>query len=240
MVLPFSQFITGTKADFENYPRYAKYDVSTGNVLSFKDAIALVNLNMAGDVKLASVKVRALGGETLSGRADYSYASGAFAPKESLTEAVINCTNNGSFVPLLGAGTKIPILIAPGTYSSGLELTAVTDNHLVMHKTLSPGTIAAGGVYAQDLTFTPDENVLFFEGFDNFVWGGNIMGGSSSFGYAPDASSIGTTDGRSRDGYARAYTKVAYNVAGTGYMQSDTWNDVKDATVATSHVITDS
>ena len=30
VVLPFSQFITGTKADFENYPRYAKYDVSTG------------------------------------------------------------------------------------------------------------------------------------------------------------------------------------------------------------------
>ena len=240
VVLPFSQFIMGTKADFENYPRYAKYDVSTGNVLSFKDAIALVNLNMAGDVKLASVKVRALGGETLSGRADYSYASGAFAPKESLTEAVINCTNNGSFVPLLGAGTKIPILIAPGTYSSGLELTAVTDNHLVMHKTLTPGEITAGSVYAPDVAWEADENVLFFEGFDNFVWGGNIMAGSSSFGYAPDASSIGTTDGRTRDGYARAYTKVAYNVAGTGYMQSDTWNDVKDATVATSHVLTDS
>ena len=239
VVMPFSQFYEGTKADFENYPRYAKYAVATGNVLSFKDAIALVNLNMVGSVKLASVKIRALGGETLSGRADYSYASSAFSPKESLPEAVINCTNNGSFVQL-GGGTKIPILIAPGTYSSGLELTAVTDNHLVMHKTLTPGEITAGSVYAPDVAWEADENVLFFEGFDNFVWGGNIMAGSSSFGYAPDASSIGTTGGRSRDGYARAYTKVAYDVAGTGYMQSDTWNDVKDATVATSHVLTDS
>ena len=241
VVLPFSQFITGTKADFENYPRYARYDeATTGNVLSFKEAIALVNLNMTGSVKLASVKVRALDGETLSGRADYSYASDAFSPKESLTEAVINCTNNGSFVPLSGAGTKIPILIAPGSYSSGLEITAVTDNHLVMHKTLTPGEITAGSVYAPDVAWEADENVLFFEGFDNFVWGGNIMGGSTSFGFAPDASSIGTTGGRTRDGYARAYTKVAYNVAGTGYMQSETWNDVKDATVATSHVLTDS
>ncbi len=237
VVLPFSQFYGTTKADFKNYPRYARYTAATGNVLSFKEAVALINLKMLGSVKLASVKVRALGGETLSGRADYSYTSGAFSPKESLSEAVVNCTYNGNFVPL---GAEIPIFIAPGTFTSGLEITAVTDKHLVMHKTLSPGTIAAGGVYAQDLTFTPDENVLFFEGFDNFVWGGNIMGGSSSFGYAPDASSIGTTDGRSRDGYARAYTKVAYNVAGTGYMQSDTWNDVKDATVASSHVLTDS
>lgn len=239
VVMPFSQFYEGTKADFENYPRYAKYAVATGNVLSFKDAIALVNLNMVGSVKLASVKIRALGGETLSGRADYSYASSAFSPKESLPEAVINCTNNGSFVQL-GGGTKIPVFIAPGNYSSGLEITAVTDDHLVMHKTLTPGEITAGSVYAPDIVWEADENVIFFEGFDNFVWGGNIMGGSSSFGYAPDASSIGTTDGRTREGYARAYTKVAYDVAGTGYMQSDTWNDVKDATVASSHVLTDS
>ena len=64
VVMPFSQFYEGTKADFENYPRYAKYAVATGNVLSFKDAIALVNLNMVGSVKLASVKIRALGGDT--------------------------------------------------------------------------------------------------------------------------------------------------------------------------------
>ena len=239
VVMPFSQFYAGTKADFENYPRYAGYTEATGNVLAFKDAIALVDLKLAGSVKLASVKLRAIGGETLSGRADYSYSAGAFVPEESLPEAVVNCTNQGSFVQLDGS-TRIPVLIAPGTYSAGLELTAVTADHLVMRKTLTPGEIAAGTVYSPELTWTADENVLFFEGFDNFVWGGNIMAGSSGFGYAPDASSIGTTGGRTRDGYARAYTKVAYNVAGTGYMQSDTWNDVKDATVATSHVLTDS
>lgn len=240
VVLPFSQFFGGTKADFANYPRYAQYSVETGNVLSFKDAIALVNLNMEGSVKLASVKVRALGGETLSGRADYSYSAKAFAPKESLSEAVVNCTNNGSFAQLYGSGTQIPVLIAPGTYSSGLEITAVTDNHLVMHKTLTPGEIKPGSVYTTDLVWKADENVLFFEGFDNFVWGGNIVAGSSGFGYAPDASAITYSGGRDRDGYARAYTKVPYNVAGTGYMQSDTWNDVKEATIATSHVLTDS
>ncbi len=237
VVMPFSQFYATTRADFANYPRYAQYAVATGNVLSFKEAVALVNLKMLGSVKLASVKVRALGGETLSGRADYSYTSGAFSPKESLSEAVVNCTYNGNFVPL---GAEIPIFIAPGTFTSGLEITAVTDKHLVMHKTLMPGEIKAGSVYAQDVTWTPDENVIFFEGFDNFVWGGNIMAGSSSFGYAPDASAMDLAGGRTRDGYARAYTKVNYDVAGTGYMQSDTWNDVKDASVGTSHVLTDS
>ena len=135
----------------------------TGNVLSFKDAIALVNLNLVGSVKLSSVKLRALGGETLSGLADYSYASGALSPKASLSEAVVNCTNNGSFVQLYGAGTKVPVLIAPGSFGGGLEITAVTDNHLVMHKTLTPGEIKAGGVYAQDVVWKADENVLFFE-----------------------------------------------------------------------------
>ena len=240
VVMPFSQFYGKSKEDFENYPRYACYSEETGNVLSFKDAIALVNLNLVGSVKLSSVKLRALGGETLSGLADYSYDSGAFSPKESLPEAVVNCTNEGSFVQLYGAGTKVPVLIAPGSFGGGLEITAVTDNHLVMHKTLTPGEIKAGGIYAQDVVWKADENVLFFEGFDNFVWGGNIMGGSSSFGFAPDASAIEISGGRSRDGYARAYTRVNYNVAGTGYMQSDIWNDVKDATVATSHVLQDS
>lgn len=237
VVLPFSQFYGSTKADFKNYPRYARYTAATGNVLSFKEAVALINLKMLGSVKLASVKVRALGGETLSGRADYSYTSGAFSPKESLSEAVVNCTYNGNFVPL---GAEIPIFIAPGTFTSGLEITAVTDKHLVMHKTLTPGTIAAGTVYAPSLEWKADDNVLFFEGFDNFVWGGNIMAGSSGFGYAPDASAMTYTGGRARDGYARAYTKVNYNEAGTGYMQSDRWDDVKEATVASSHVLQDS
>lgn len=240
VVLPFSQFYGTTKADFKNYPRYARYTAATGNVLYFKDPIALLNLNMEGYVKLSSVKVRALGGETLSGRADYSFGTDAFTLKESLSEAVINCTNSGSFVQLFGSGTKVPILIAPGSYSAGLEITAVTDNHLVMHKTLTPGTIAAGTVYAPSLEWKADDNVLFFEGFDNFVWGGNIMAGSSGFGYAPDASAMTYTGGRARDGYARAYTKVNYNEAGTGYMQSDSWNDVKEATVASSHVLQDS
>ena len=237
VVLPFSQFYGTTKADFKNYPRYARYTAATGNVLSFKEAVALINLKMLGSVKLASVKVRALGGETLSGRADYSYTSGAFSPKESLSEAVVNCTYNGNFVPL---GAEIPIFIAPGTFTSGLEITAVTDKHLVMHKTLTPGTIAAGTVYAPSLEWKADDNVLFFEGFDNFVWGGNIMAGSSGFGYAPDASAMTYSGGRARDGYARAYTKVNYNEAGTGYMQSDRWDDVKEATVASSHVLQDS
>ncbi|MBO5595206.1 MAG: metal-dependent hydrolase [Bacteroidales bacterium] len=237
VVLPFSQFYGTTKADFKNYPRYARYTAATGNVLSFKEAVALINLKMLGSVKLASVKVRALGGETLSGRADYSYTSGVFSPKESLSEAVVNCTYNGNFVPL---GAEIPIFIAPGTFTSGLEITAVTDKHLVMHKTLTPGTIAAGTVYAPSLEWKADDNVLFFEGFDNFVWGGNIMAGSSGFGYAPDASAMTYTGGRARDGYARAYTKVNYNEAGTGYMQSDRWDDVKEATVASSHVLQDS
>ena len=240
VVLPFSQIYDLTKADFENYPRYAGYAEETGNVLAFKDAIALLDLKMAGSVRLSSVKVRSLGGETLSGRADYSYAASAFTPKESLSETVVNCTNQGNFVQLFSSGKSIPVLIAPGTFSEGLEITAVTNNHLVMHKTIAPGTVQAGTVYTETIPWTADADVLFYEGFDNFVWGGNIMAGDSGFGYAPDASAMPKNGGRTRDGYARAYARVDYNVAGTGYMQSDTWNDVKEATVATSHVLADS
>ena len=98
VVLPISQLYRYTAADFEHYPRYAAYSEATGNVLSFKEAVALLDLKFTGLVKLSSVKVRSLGGETLSGRADYSYAASAFSPKESLDEAVVNCTNQGSFL----------------------------------------------------------------------------------------------------------------------------------------------
>ena len=240
VVLPYSQIYNDTRADFEHYPRYASYAEATGNVLSFKDAVALLNLKFSGMVRLSSVKVRSLGGETLSGRADYSYAASAFSPKERLDEAVVNCTNNGSFVQLFSSGKNVPMLIAPGTFTNGLEITAVTDNHLVMHKTITPGTVQAGAVYSETIPWAADADILFFEGFDNFTWGGNVMAGSSGFGYSPDASAMPKDGGRTRDGYARAYAKVAYNVAGTGYIQSNTWNDVKDATVGTSHVLTDS
>ncbi len=240
VVLPFSQLYRDTAADFEHYPRYAAYSEATGNVLSFKEAVALLDLKFTGLVKLSSVKVRSLGGETLSGRADYSYAASAFSPKESLDEAVVNCTNQGSFLQLFSSGKNVPVLIAPGTFSAGLEITAVTDNHLVMHKTITPGTVQAGSVYAETIPWVADEDVVFFEGFDNFTWGGNVMAGSQGFGYAPDASDMTIESGRDRDGYARAYTKVDYNVAGTGYIQPNTWDAVKNATVGSSHVLSDS
>ncbi len=235
VIVPMSQFWNTTKSNFTNYPRYASYSPETGNILTFGDAVAVINVKVSGSASISSVKVRSLGGKPVSGKA--SVQDGAFKLTESVDWAVVNCTDNGSFVSL---PATVPVIIASGDYSAGLEITVCDSEHKMVRQAVYPGTLAAGQVYDAAVSWSPDSNLLFYEGFDNFVWGGDIIGGEGSTGYAPDDAKLTYTGGKTRDGYADAFTTVAYDYPGTGFIQSNTWNDVKDKTVGTSHIISDS
>ncbi len=232
VVVPYSQFWNNTVQDFANYPRYASYSPETGNILVFSDAVALLNVKLSGSASATSVKVRSLDGKPLSGKA--SVEGCAFTLTESLGWAVVNCTNKGSFVSM---PATVPVLIAPGDYTGGLEITVCDSKHKMVRTTVYPGVIEAGQTYETSVNYTPDSTLLFYEGFDNFVWGGDIMGGEGSIGYAPDSTMPGITDGKDRDGYANAFTKVTYDYPGSSFIQSNTWDDVKTYTLSTSHIV---
>lgn len=230
IVVPFSQFWSSTRADFANYPRYAAYSAQTGNILTFCDAVALLNVKISGTAALSSVKVRAIGGDPLSGRANVQ--EGISELVEQVDWAVINCNNYGSNV---STPNTIPVIIHPGTFSEGLEITVCDASHKMVRQTIYPGTVEAGQVIEVDLDWAPDSHLLFYEGFDNFVWGGDIIGGAGATGYAPDDTKLSYTGGKDRNGYENAYTTVSYDYPGSGFIQPNTWSDVKEATVGTSH-----
>ena len=156
---------------------------------------------------------------------------------ESVDWTVVNCTNSGSFVSL---SNTVPVLVCPGSYQ-GLEITVCDSGHRMVQTVVNPGSIAPGQTYPVSVAWEPDENLLFYEGFDNFVWGGDIINGEGSTGYAPDSRKISAwNDAKDRDGYADAFTSVAYDYPGSAFIQTNTWNDVKSATVGTSHQLPDS
>ena len=239
IAVPFSQFYSATEKGLKSYPRFCAYTKETGNLLTFGDNLAMLDLKVSGGGTLSSVKVRAIGGELIAGKASYTYSPKAFTLSEGLDHAVVNCNANGGLT-LTAGGVSIPVFLAPGNYSQGLEITVCSKDHKMMRKTLPAFSLAAGEIRTEGLLWAPSGDLLWYEGFDNFVWGGDIIGGEGCFGYAPDG--ITSTGGgwNARDGYAQAFTRVDYKTPGMGFVQSETWLDVKDKTVADAHVVKNS
>ena len=237
--VPYSQFWSATQAAYPSYPRFLSWSSEMGNTLNFSDCLSLVNLRLKGSASISSVKIRALAGERLSGMAAYTPEAG-LGLTEGLDWAVVNCTEHGNFVPLASEAISIPLFISPGNYSAGLELTICDSSHRMMRKTISPLDLKPGQVCKLLLTWAPDDDLLFYEGFDNFVWGGDIMSGESAFGYAPDDTQIGISGGLDRDGYAMSATKIAYNNPGTGFIQPNSWSGVENSTVGATHAVSES
>lgn len=76
-----------------------------------------------------------------------------------------------------------------------------------MEHTLTTAQLTAGKATSVTLKYAPDSDLVFYESFDNFVWGGNIMGGQESTGYAPTAEAVTPGTGTGRDGYADSFEK---------------------------------
>ena len=240
LIVPFSQFRSATRAAFKNYPRYASYSKENGNVLIFKDAVALLDLRIKGSGSLSSVKVLSPAGEIIAGKAACTPSKPGLQMTEGLNFAVVNCTESGKFFPISAEGTSVPVILAPASLSSGLEITICSSDHRMMRTTISPGALKAGTAVTQNIDFSPDADLVWYEGFDNCVWGGNIMAGENSTAYAPDDAKMGISDGRDRDGYADCFTPVACTNPGTGFIQSNTWSEVSGKDVASSHVVSNS
>ena len=240
LAVPFSQFWSGTRASFKDYPRFASYSEESGNVLLFKDIVAVLNLRVKGAGKISSVKVQSPSKEVIAGKAVYSPSKGSLQMTEGVDFAVVNCTENGNGVPLSAEGTDVPVVLPPTSLKAGLEVTVCSSDHKMVRHTLPALQLEAGAVVSQTIEFSPDADLVWYEGFDNCVWGGNIIGGEKTRAYAPDAAAMGITDGAGRDGYSDAFASVACDNPGSGFIQSNTWADVSGKSVGLSHAMSES
>ena len=236
IVVPYSQFWKTTSGAYASYPRYLNWSPEMGNVLDFSDCLAVINVKISGDASISSVKVRAKGGEKLGGQASFGAENG-LSLSEGFDWAVVNCTDQGNFVPLGGGTVSVPVLISPGNYSEGLEITVCDSSHKMVRVSLTSASVKAGQVFSVPLNWAPDGNLLFYEGFDIFVWGGDIMAGESSVGFAPDDAVINSSGGLTRSGYEDSAVPVAYSNPGIGFIQTGT----ADGTVVGDvHAVSDS
>ncbi len=220
-LVPYSQFWSTTETTIKSFPRYLSWTPAMGNVLDFNESLSVVNVKLSGTASITSVKVRAIGGETLCGKAAYSSSEG-LRIESGLDWAVVNCTNQGNNVKLDAGGVTIPVYIKPGDYAGGLEITVCDASHRMMRRSLTAVSVKPGKAINVPLTWAPDESILFYEGFDNFVWGGDIMSGEGSVAFAPDDSTISSSSGLERTGYEESTIPVTYSDPGIGFIQTST------------------
>lgn len=151
---------------------------------------------------------------------------------------VLNCTNRGAFVSSSGNVFMIPV--RSGQYSKGLEVTICSADHLMCRTSIPSFTVDKDKVHSCMVTWKPDKNLLFYEGFDNMVWGGDVVAGEDSFGMNPVAGDMTIKSGRTLSGYETPLYPVSYEMAGAGYIQESNLSVTEGKDVSGSRYLSDS
>ena len=183
--LPYSQFYHTAVSNIKAFPMYASYTKETGNKLVFTDGFAMVYVRLKGTAKITSVKVDSPTGKAIAGFSAVNSKS-EFVVKRGMEFAVLNCTNKGENVELSTSKyTNFRVMVAPGTYSKGIRITICDAAHQAVFIDTDVVTLAAGDLYTVEMDYAPDADLVYYEGYDNMVWGGDVMKGSEGYGFAP-------------------------------------------------------
>lgn len=241
VMLPCSQFDSRAKSAIRTFPMYATYNKANGRNLLFDYGFALLRLRLRGQGNVISARVESSARYDLAGRVAQVADDGLYKVDKGMNFVALNCINGGDNVTL-SANTyrDFYLMIAPGDYNEGLRVSVCDTERKAAFYHLSDVNLKAGEVYTFEAEYKPDEKQIFYEGFDNCVWGGDVVRGSAGVGFSPDGSTVGINSVLDRTGYEEALTMVAYNTAGTGFVQSNTWNNVSAYDVNSSHQATDS
>ena len=194
--LTHSQFYHTSASSVKSFPMYGSYSKETGNKMIFNDGFAMVLVKLKGTAKISSVKVENPQGKVISGIATFMPSKGNFTVSKGFNFAVLNCTNKGEFATLSNSkNTNFRLMIAPGNYPEGLKISICDSQRGAMFVTTEPLNLSAGDVHVVEKTYACEEDLAFYEGFDNFVWGGDIMKGSEGFGFSPSATKMDIASG---------------------------------------------
>ena len=219
-------------------PKYASYDEEKGNLLSFSSGLSMIGLTVQGMTSISSIKVTDPQGTILGGTGSYDHQTRSFKMEKGLPFMVLNCTNRGAFVSSSGNVFMIPV--RSGQYSKGLEVTICSADHLMCRTSIPSFTVDKDKVHSCMVTWKPDKNLLFYEGFDNMVWGGDVVAGEDSFGMNPVAGDMTIKSGRTLSGYETPLYPVSYEMAGAGYIQESNLSVTEGKDVSGSRYLSDS
>ena len=216
--IPYSQFVSTIAAKMQPYPLYSDGSLSADGSLQFKDAFALVAVSITGSGSVKSVKVSSPDGTTVAAR--------------GLDFAVQNCISADGTALALPARVLVPV--AAGNFQNGLDVTVCGKDGKMVRRRLAISKLLPGQTVSETVSYLPNGELIYYEGFDNLVWGSDPTGVHQ--GYAPDNANPGI-DGRTTEtGYEDSETLVSAGVAGTGFFTGDVWSSSN--TMSTAHAMT--
>ncbi|MBE6251155.1 MAG: hypothetical protein E7111_05815 [Bacteroidales bacterium] len=194
---------------------------------------SLVNFRITDADDVVSLKLQA-SHSLIAGKAYYFPKLDEYALSDGQTFIVCNLTE-----PRTAGPVNVTLSVCPGDYSGELEVIMCDKDHRVSRQPVALTVLEPGRSYDVDLAFTPDESVMFYEGFDLCVWGGDYPSGPGSDGYVPEKENSDTEADVELTGYEMPSRRVEYNVAGSGYIQAGSWDEVSNSTLADFHAVSD-
>lgn len=230
LIIPYSQFYGTTVNELAEYPLYGEYSEATGNRMNFKEVISALDITLRGSAKIASVHIEnKVADQYLAGIASYTLENG-YGLDEGVNFVNLNCTNDGAGVALTASGEHFYLLLSKGNYAGGLKLTVTDMDHKGQVFDIPAFEIAAGELKSFSFDYAPAADMLFFEHFNNFVWGGHVQGNLTQSAYAPTASTNPNENPLERTGYENAFVKVANTTPGSAFIQAN-WATINGWTV---------
>ena len=193
--------------ELKGIPLFAEYDSAEGDFLDFIPPYAVLRLKKSGSYSVVSLKLTSQ--TFVSGQAIWSRNARSFSFEGQTNEVVLNSTLRGD--------DENFFMLVFGRDISGAELRVCTSDHKAQVISLGDISLHPGQVYEKSLDLNPDEDLLWFEGFDRCVWGGDIVAGNP--GVAPSEESISLDGDDSRDGYEYSLVEVQSDAPGSGYVQ---------------------
>lgn len=232
VVHPFAYAYHSADQSVSSFPLFAESDADKKGELRFLSGCALLKLKITGSASLSSIKVVDPSGASIAGVG--SYTTDGFILEKGTDFVVLNTTNKGSFVSLSSV-EEFLIPIAARQYNSGLEVVICSADHKMFKTTISSFTVGSDEVYTKEIAYKPDSDLIYYEGFDNFVWGGDVVGGAETLAMLPKAENVTTSSFKTLTGYETPLYQTVHTMPGAGYVQkSSSISDISGKTVENS------
>ena len=232
IVHPFSFAYHSAEQSVSSFPLFAESDAHKKGELKFLSGCALLKLKITGSADLSSIKVVDPSGAAIAGIGSYSLDG--FVLEKGTDFVVLNTTNKGNFVPL-SSNDEFLIPIAARQYDSGLDVVICSSDHKMFRTTIPSFALGSDEVYTREIAYKPDSDLIYYEGFDNFVWGGDVVGGAETLAMLPKSDQVTTSSFKTLTGYETPLYQTVHTMAGAGYVQkSSSVSDIAGKTVEAS------
>ena len=193
------------------------------NTLVFKPMCGVLHLKVAGNAAVNCIKLEDNTGTYMTGYFNLDATNGVLVQRPATAAGIyfttLDCSNNGEGVALTAEGKDFYVVLPVGAYSKGLKVTITDRSHHTMSIDTKPLEVKVNAITNIDpIAYQPAADQLFSEKFDNFVYGGNRMGGKNFKGFSPVYGKNPVAN--STTGTERPVALVTYEIPGTNYLQT--------------------